>query len=81
MRLVKELISPHLNGLFVTPKDIDETMQNTHQSCISEALNLLFSKGHAHIKENKRHIVLRHTKYMMLPALCSGQRFFFKRSG
>ena len=25
--LVKELISPHLNGLFVTPKDIDETVK------------------------------------------------------
>ena len=49
--LVKELISPHLNGLFVTPKDIDETVKRISFT-ISEALNLLFSKGHAHIKEN-----------------------------
>ena len=27
--LVKELISPHLNGLFVTPKDIDETVKRS----------------------------------------------------
>ena len=45
--LVKELISPHLNGLFVTPKDIDETVKRISYT-ISEALNLLFSKGHAH---------------------------------
>ena len=25
--LVKELISPHLNGMFVTPKDEDEMVQ------------------------------------------------------
>ena len=25
--LIKELISPHLNGMFVTPKDIDETIK------------------------------------------------------
>lgn len=40
--LVKELISPHLNGLFVTPKDIDETVKRISYT-ISEALNLLFS--------------------------------------
>ena len=45
--LVKELISPHLNGLFVTPKDIDETVKRISYT-ISEALNMLFSKGHAH---------------------------------
>lgn len=44
---VRELISPHLNGLFVTPKDIDETVKRISYT-ISEALNLLFSKGHAH---------------------------------
>ena len=47
--LVKELISPHLNGLFVTPKDIDETVKRISFT-ISEALNMLFSKGHAHIQ-------------------------------
>ena len=45
--LVKELISPHLNGLFVTPKDIDETVKRISYT-ISEALNTLFSSGHAH---------------------------------
>ncbi|MEY8432424.1 GPR endopeptidase [Lachnospiraceae bacterium 48-42] len=40
--LVKELISPHLNGLFVTPKDIDETVKRISYT-ISEALNMLFS--------------------------------------
>ena len=36
--LVKELISPHLNGLYVTPKDIDETVKRISYT-ISEALN------------------------------------------
>lgn len=45
--LVKELISPNLNGLFVTPKDIDETVRRISYT-ISEALNYLFSKNHAH---------------------------------
>ncbi len=40
--LVKELISPHLNGLFVTPKDIDETVRRISYT-ISESLNMLFS--------------------------------------
>ena len=48
--LVKELISPHLNGLFVTPKDIDETVKRISYT-VSEALNMLFSKGHAHNQE------------------------------
>lgn len=47
---MKELISPHLNGMFVTPKDIDETVKRISYT-ISEALNLLFAEGHAHIKE------------------------------
>lgn len=41
--LVKELISPHLNGLFVTPKDIDETVKRISYT-ISESLNQLFSE-------------------------------------
>ena len=46
--LVKELISPHLNGLFVTPKDIDETVKRISFT-ISEALNaFLCPQGHAH---------------------------------
>lgn len=42
--LIKELISPHLNGMFVTPKDIDETIKRIGFT-ISEALNLLFDSG------------------------------------
>lgn len=42
--LVKELISPHLNGMFVTPKDIDETVKRISYT-ISESLNILFSNG------------------------------------
>ncbi|HIW83471.1 MAG TPA: GPR endopeptidase [Candidatus Dorea gallistercoris] len=41
--LVRELISPHLNGLFVTPKDIDDTIKRISYT-LSEALNLLFSR-------------------------------------
>ena len=40
--LIKELISPHLNGMFVTPKDIDETIKRIGYT-ISEGLNILFS--------------------------------------
>ncbi|MEF9946378.1 MAG: GPR endopeptidase, partial [Lachnospiraceae bacterium] len=40
--LIKELISPHLNGMFVTPKDIDETVKRISYT-ISEGLNILFS--------------------------------------
>ena len=46
--LVKELISPNLNGMFVTPKDIDETVKRISYT-ISEALNLLFSEKISHI--------------------------------
>ena len=42
--LIKELISPHLNGMFVTPKDIDETIKRISFT-ISEALNILFASG------------------------------------
>lgn len=44
--LVRELISPHLNGMFVTPKDIDETVKRISYT-ISESLNILFSGGAA----------------------------------
>ena len=48
MRENKEhLIPPYLYGMFVTPKDIDETMERTSYT-ISEALNALAS-GQAHI--------------------------------
>ena len=42
--LIKELIAPNLNGLFVTPKDIDDTIQRISYT-ISEALNILFANG------------------------------------
>lgn len=40
--LVKELISPHLNGMFVTPKDVDEMVKQISYT-ISEGLNLLLT--------------------------------------
>lgn len=40
--LVKELISPHLNGMYVTPKDEDEMVKQISYT-ISEALNMLFT--------------------------------------
>ena len=40
--LVKELIAPHLTGLFVTPKDIDDTVRRISYT-ISEAMNMLFA--------------------------------------
>lgn len=42
--LVKELISPHLNGMFVTPKDVDEMVKQISYT-ISEGLNVLFTNG------------------------------------
>lgn len=42
--LVKELISPHLNGMFVTPKDVDEMVKQISYT-ISEGLNLLFTNS------------------------------------
>ena len=41
---VKELIAPHLNGMFVTPKDVDEMIHQISHT-ISEALNMLFAGG------------------------------------
>ena len=38
---VKELIAPHLNGMFVTPKDVDELIHHISHT-ISEAINMLF---------------------------------------
>lgn len=40
--LVKELIAPHLNGMFVIPKDIDDTVRRISYT-ISEAMNMLFA--------------------------------------
>lgn len=40
--LIKELIAPNLNSMFMTPKDIDETVKHLSYT-ISEGLNLAFS--------------------------------------
>ena len=39
---VKELIAHHLNGMFVTPKDVDELIHHISHT-ISEAINMLFT--------------------------------------
>ena len=39
---VKELIAPHLNGMFVIPKDVDELIHHISHT-ISEAINMLFT--------------------------------------
>ena len=41
---VKELISPHLNGMFVTPKDVDEMIHQISHT-ISEAINMLGARS------------------------------------
>ena len=40
--LIEELIAPHLNGMFVTPKDVDEMVHQISHT-IAASLNLLFS--------------------------------------
>jgi spore protease len=40
--VIREMLSPGLNTMFVTPKDIDETVKNLSYT-ISEGLNLAFS--------------------------------------
>lgn len=42
-QMIRELISPHLNTMFVTPKDIDETVKYLSYT-ISEGLNMAFAK-------------------------------------
>lgn len=41
-QMIRELISPHLNTMFVTPKDIDETVKYLSFT-ISEGLNMAFT--------------------------------------
>ncbi len=41
--LIKELIAPHLNGMFVTPKNVDETVKRIGFT-ISESLNMIFAE-------------------------------------
>lgn len=57
--LVRQLIAPHLNGMFVTPKDIDDTVKRISFT-ISEGLNMLFSekeerKAEAHNGQAHKH--------------------------
>lgn len=40
--MIRELISPHLNTMFVTPKDIDETIHRISYT-VSEGINLALS--------------------------------------
>lgn len=40
--MMQELIAPHLYGMFVTPKDIDESIERIGET-IAEGLNLLFA--------------------------------------
>lgn len=44
--LIRELIAPHLNRMYMTPKNIDDTIKRVSFT-ISEALNILFSEGTA----------------------------------
>ena len=39
---VKELIAPHLNGMYVTPKDVDEMIHQISHT-LAEALNMVFA--------------------------------------
>ena len=41
---LEEMISPHLHGMFVTPKDVDETIKYLSFT-ISEGLNMAFHQG------------------------------------
>ena len=40
--LIRELLSPNLNAMFVTPKDIDETVKRL-AGLLSEGINMAFS--------------------------------------
>lgn len=42
--MMQELIAPHLYGMFVTPKDIDESIDRIGAT-IAEGLNILFTKS------------------------------------
>ena len=41
--MIRELIAPNLNTMFVTPKDVDETVKYLSFT-ISEGLNIAFSE-------------------------------------
>ena len=40
--MIQDLIAPHLYGMFVTPKDIDESIDRIGAT-IAEGLNILFA--------------------------------------
>ena len=61
--LVKELIAPHLNGMFVTPKDIDETIRRISYT-VSEALNLYFQEKQGNQKKRRNSIESEMTAYL-----------------
>lgn len=42
--VIQDLIAPHLYGMFVTPKDIDESIDRIGET-IADGLNLLFTQG------------------------------------
>lgn len=42
--MIQDLIAPHLYGMFVTPKDIDESIERIGQT-IADGLNILFSRA------------------------------------
>ena len=42
--LIRELLSPNLNAMFVTPKDIDESVKRLSFT-VSEGLNIAFMGG------------------------------------
>ena len=42
---LEEMISPHLHGMFVTPKDVDETIKYLSFT-ISEGLNMTFAESY-----------------------------------
>lgn len=51
-QMIRELISPHLNTMFVTPKDIDETVKYLSFT-ISEGLNIALSREEESVKAEK----------------------------
>ena len=50
--LVKELIAPHLNGMFVTPKDIDETSKTDQLYHLGGIESVIFRKSRG-IRKNE----------------------------
>ena len=51
--LVKELIAPHLNGMFVTPKDIDETIRRNQLYRLGGIESVIFQEKQGNQKKEK----------------------------